>query len=83
VLIAAAAAPAPKLDRQRSVQEVPMNAKNAKNAQNAKNTSVRLAFALASALTTAVTLGSVLALAEHYNEAAQWAAVRSVVIAQR
>lgn len=50
---------------------------------NAKNTFVRLVFALASALTTAVSLGSVLALAEHYTEAAQWAAVRPVVIAQR
>jgi hypothetical protein len=72
--IAAAAAPAPELDRQRFVQEIPMNA---------KNTFVRLVFALASALTTAVSLGSVLALAEHYTEAAQWAAVRPVVIAQR
>jgi hypothetical protein len=50
---------------------------------NAKNTSVRLAFALASALTTVITFGSVLALAEHYNDAAQWAAVRPLVIAQR
>ncbi len=50
---------------------------------NAKNTSVRLAFALVSAVTTAVTLGSVLALAEHYTEAAQWATARPVVLAQR
>lgn len=53
------------------------------NAKNAKNTSVRLAFALASVLTTAVMPGSVLALAEHYTEAAQWASARAVVLAQR
>jgi hypothetical protein len=49
---------------------------------NVKNTSVRLVFALVSALKTAATLGSVLALAEHHTEAAQWAAARPVVLAQ-
>jgi hypothetical protein len=47
-----------------------------------KKTTVRLAFALASALTTVITFGSVLALAEHYNDAAQWAAVPTLVIAR-
>jgi hypothetical protein len=48
---------------------------------NAKNTSDRLAFALVSAFTTAVTLGFVLALAEHYTETAQSATARPVVLA--
>jgi hypothetical protein len=51
---------------------------------NVKNASVRLVFALASVLSTVVTLGSVLALADHYNsEAAQWASARPAVVAQR
>ena len=50
---------------------------------NFKNASVRLVFAVASVLTTVVTLGSVLALADHYNETAQWASARAVVLAQR
>ena len=50
---------------------------------NFKNASVRLVFALASVLTTVVTLGSILALADHYNEAAQWASARPAVVAQR
>jgi hypothetical protein len=51
---------------------------------NFKNASVRLVFALASVLSTVVTLGSILALADHYNnEAAQWASARPAVVAQR
>ena len=51
---------------------------------NIKNASVRLVFALASILSTGVTLGSILALADHYNnEAAQWAYARPAVVAQR
>jgi hypothetical protein len=50
---------------------------------NAKNTSIRLAFAFASVLTTLLTLGSVVALAHHYGETAQWASAQPVIIAQR
>jgi hypothetical protein len=50
---------------------------------NAKNTSVRLVFAVASVLSTAVTLGSILALADHYNKTSQWASARAVVVAQQ
>jgi hypothetical protein len=50
---------------------------------NAKNTSVRLVFAVASVLSAAVTLGSILALADHYNEQSQWASARAIVVAQR
>jgi len=50
---------------------------------NAKKLSVRLVFAVASALSTVTTLGSVVLLAEHYNQLPQSAAVRSVLVAQR
>jgi hypothetical protein len=49
---------------------------------NAKNASVRLILAIASAVSTALTLGSVLALADHYGNSAQWASVRAPVVAQ-
>jgi hypothetical protein len=39
--------------------------------------------ALASVLSTALTIGAVLALADHYSEEAQWASARPVAIAQR
>ena len=49
----------------------------------AKSTSARLIFAVASVLSTLSTLGSVLALADHYSEAPQLAMARPVSIAQR
>jgi hypothetical protein len=50
---------------------------------NAKNVSVRLILAIASVLSTTLTLGSVLALADHYGDSAQWASARPVAVAQR
>lgn len=49
----------------------------------AKSTSARLIFAVASVLSTLFTLGSVLALADHYSETPQLAMARPVSIAQR
>lgn len=48
-----------------------------------RNTSARLISALASVLSTALTISAVLALADHYSEATQWASARPVTVAQR
>lgn len=48
----------------------------------AKNTSSHLIFGVASVLSKAVTLGSVLALADHYSGASLWALANSVSVAQ-
>jgi hypothetical protein len=44
---------------------------------------VRVMFAVAAALSTALSIGSVLTLASHYDEAAQLASARAAVVAQR
>jgi hypothetical protein len=50
---------------------------------NAKNTSVRVALFCAAVISTSLTLGSVLALADHYSGTAPLAAVPATVVAMR
>lgn len=50
---------------------------------NAKSHVTRVIFAIASLVPSALMIGSVLALADHYGEQAQMASVRPHVVAQR
>jgi len=50
---------------------------------NTKSPMARLIFAVASLVSTALMLGSVLALAYHYGDQAQMASIRPAVVAQR
>jgi len=50
---------------------------------NAKNTAVRVALFCAAVISTSLTLGSVLALADHYSGTAQQAVAPSTVVALR
>ena len=49
----------------------------------AKNGMVRVMFAVAAALSTALSLGSILALASHYEEVAQLASTGATMVARR
>lgn len=50
---------------------------------NAKSPMARLIFVIASLASTALMIGSVLALADHYGDQAQMASLRPAVVAQR